>query len=397
MAGLGIGSVTSRSKQRTALPWPSDPYAGSVPLPATPATTAFPTTPPNSVSDALRNTTSTLDLAKGSVSATQPFLDQYLKPNAAGTTPFRQALTNTKAGTTADAYDNAVARTREKAQSMGFASNPQPVTFGAEAGIANERAKAIADIPNQVNLEAQPVEFQAAQMQQNQAGIYNALANTQQGEAGILAQQKAASDAQKAALTSGLVGAGISAATPLLTKALHIGGAAAVGGTTAAGASGAAAGTATGAGASGAAGTTGAAGGGFTGALGALATNPVTWAVAGALTAAILWKKSQVHPTADNFVQTYQNPFGQHLGQVVDGFNQAYASGKLDKASATAAYNETAALIDQFKKDMNDFSQKGSKENRIAHQAAATMADNFGPNWEKVLGQMQQQIAGLPA
>lgn len=476
---LNIGDVTANARKKTALPFPSTPYAGTAPITSSPSQLP-PISTPSTVGDALKNTNQTLDQAKGSVAATQPFLDNYLKPNAAGTTPFRQALTNTKASTTADAYDNAVARTRERAQATGFASNPQPVTFGAETGLANERAKAIADIPNQVNLQAQPVEFQAANMQQNQAGIYNALANTQQGEAGILAGQKTAADAQKAALFGGLANTAIGVGTPLIKAALQktptppyagtpispgdpnfmgpvqppspmpgdpnftgpvqqppqqanlpgslgeyagpVGGiGAALAGTSLAGGGAAGLGTATsvgldfgagaelagswagGAGAAGAtagadataAGATAASSGSLGATLGALATNPITWAVAGSIAAAILWRKSQVHPTADTFVQTYQNPFGQHLGSVVNNFDAALASGKLDKASAQALRDETAKLIDGFKQDTNAFSQQGGHENQVAHQAMQTMAQNFGQNWEGILGKMDQSIAGL--
>lgn len=474
---FGIGTVTANAQKKTALPWPNRPYAGNAPgtsygtsysTPPTSSPAPPPATPaPTTVQGGLQQTTGTIDQAKGALTNTQPFLDNYLKPNVAGTTAFRQALTNTKASTTANAYDNAVSQARTKAAQMGFSSNSQPVTFGAETAIGNERAKAISDIPSQVNLEAQPVEFQAAQMQQNQSSLYNALANTQQGETNTLATQEAQKNAQKGALATGLAQTGLAVAEPFLKKlagggsstpttapgpgpqpgdpnfvgpvqpaspkpgdpnfvgpvagAATAGIGAALAGTSAAaatpavsvvipgvtdaiaggavaGAGGAAAGGAV-AGEAGAAateaGATTAAGGGLGSSLAALATNPVTWAVAGAIAAAIIWKKSQVHPTADTFVQGYQNPFGQHLGSVVDEFDKAFAGGQMTKEQAQTAYEQTASLIDQFKADTNAFAQKGSKENTVAHQAVQTMATNFGPNFEKILGKMQSEIAGL--
>jgi hypothetical protein len=361
----GIGQVTSLAKQRTALPWPNQPYAGTPQQPSAPGSSYAtpPTTPPSTVANALANTTGTIDQAKGAINATQPFLDQYLKPNAAGTTPFRQALTNTKASTTADAYDNAVARTREKAQASGFASNPQPVTFGAEAGIANERAKAIADIPNQVNLEAQPVEFQAAGMQQNQAGIYNALANTQDTQAQILAQQQAARDAQKAGLTGALAGAGITAIAPILAHAAGVGGAAAGTAGTVAGTAGTTAGTAAAGGAG--------AGGGIGSTLGALATNPITLIAAGTIGGALLLNHfvGQGRKAADKL--TGEGGI-QHAFE--DTLKQIDASGDTPEAKwqeKTNAYNQLVKLGTQF-------AQQNSHDHLVATQMFDEISHLFG-------------------
>ncbi len=513
-----LGTITANAQKKTAIPWStvqngsqlmeSDPLSG-LPQPyagAAPGTnygtnvsapTATPTTSPSTVTAALQNTTNTVDQAKAALNSNQPFIDNYLKPNSAGTTNFRQALTNTKASTTADAYDNAISQSRNRAQTMGFASNPQPVTFGAENSIAQARAKAISDIPNQVNIEAQPVEFQAAQLQQGQAPILNALAQTQQGEtntletekqaAALLAQQQAV---QKAALTSGLAQTAISTAVPLIKQALAgtpappqapyagtpiapgepgftgpvqtpspqpgdpnftgptqntdlnsgfsqtsagltaAGGGigAALAGTGAAGAgatgagltsvsipelgifgsTGAGAGTAAGGAAAGEAGAAAteagastAAGGGLGSTLAALATNPVTWAVAGAIAAGIIWHKSQVHPQASEFVAKFQDPFVNdkgtgHLNQIVDQFDKAYASGQMTKQQAQAAYDETAKLIQGWQQDVNAYSQKGGHEAIVAKQAAATMQKYYGSNFEGILGKMAKEIAGMP-
>lgn len=471
-----IGDVTNQAKKRTGLVFPATPYAGAAPSSTVPPLTT-PTAAPGTVADSLRNTTNTVDQAKVALNANQPMLDNYLKPNAAGTTPFRQALTNTKASDTANAYDNAVSQIRNKSTAMGFSDRSQPVTFGAESGLANERAKAIADIPNKVNLEAQPVEFQAAQLQQGNAGILNSLANTQQGGANTLEAQQAAKDAQKATLAGNLANTAIGVGTPLIQQALantsvsaptmsatippsfeaaagpvpgdpnFVGptqprvtnlpgstgtiaglGTAGIGAALAStaapaaltpavtvgldfagtGLGGAAASTAGGAVAGGAsagadataAGASTAASGGLGPTLAALATNPVTWAIAGAIGTAILWAKSQAHHEATTFVRDFQDVFANdkgtgHLNKVVDEFDRAYAAGTLDKASAQAARDETARLIEEFKQQTNKFSQQGSDENRVAHQSAATMAQLFGPNWEGIVGKMDSEIARL--
>lgn len=125
-------------------------------------------------------------------------------------------------------------------------------------------------------------------------------------------------------------------------------------------------------------------------------TNPYTIAIGAALAGALIWKNSQVHPTANTFVQKFQNPFGQKLSSVVNAFDQALASGNFSKADAQAAYQQTAQLIQDFQKDTADFAKKGSKEAIVARQAAQTMASWAGPNWENVLGKMQTEISQLP-
>lgn len=459
-----LGQITNQAQKKTALPFPTaqtangglaytDPISG-IPqsVASLPATSVTPPTNPNTqtspstVAQALANTTETVNQAKGALNSVDPFLTN-LQPTATGVSPFRQSLTNTKASTTADAYDSAISQARNKAASMGFSSNSQPVTFGAETSIGQARAKAIADIPNQVNTEAQPLELEAAQLQQAQAPIYNALANTQAGQTSNLsstqqqqnqinataalqqkqieATQALAAQQQKASLASGLATAAVPIGTTLLQNALKKTvtpaatalAAPAVAGTLAAGglSTGATA-TALGAAPSLAAlgpeavgptaesfvaGTTGVGGGGISGALGALATNPITWAVGGAIAAALIWRSTQVHQTADTFVKGYQDQFANdkgtgHLNEVVDQFDKAYASGQMTKEQAQSAYEQTASLIDKFKQDTNAFSQQGGKESIIAHQAAATMAKNFGANFEKILGKMSDEISRLP-
>lgn len=145
-------------------------------------------------------------------------------------------------------------------------------------------------------------------------------------------------------------------------------------------------------------------------AIGGLASNPVTAPVAAALGAAVLWKKSQVHPTADKFVQGYQDPFVNTKGTgklnlVVDGFDRAYTSGQLSKADAQTIRDATAQLIQQFMTDGQNFAQKGGKETTVWNQALRTMTQDFGgvrnadgtwtPDWSKILGKMDQEIAGL--
>lgn len=125
-------------------------------------------------------------------------------------------------------------------------------------------------------------------------------------------------------------------------------------------------------------------------------TNPYTVAVGAALAGALIWKNSQVHPTATKFVDDFQKPFGDHLGNVVDGFDTALATGKLDKTTAQGLYDQTKSFIDGFTADTQKFAGEGGKQATVAKQAQDTMTKNFGPNYEKILGKMQTEIAQLP-
>lgn len=95
----------------------------------------------------------TLDTAKQGFA---PYL-----AGSSGQSEFRRALTGNLARSTANTGDNAIARSRERAQRAGFGAN-QPLVYGAENQLANEQAGRIADIPLQVEQAAAPLEMQAA-------------------------------------------------------------------------------------------------------------------------------------------------------------------------------------------------------------------------------------------
>lgn len=187
------------------------------------------------------------------------------------------------------------------------------------------------------------------------------------------------------------LGIGGAAATTGGTTAATVGAAGLPAGITAAGGTGAAAGLPTAAPAL----AGGASGSGLGASLGAFFTNPITIGVGAAIAAAIIWKHKQVHPTAAKFVDEYQNPFGQHLSEIVNQFDQAYAAGGMDKTTAQAARDHVASLIHGFESDIEQFDAKGGKEHTVAQQAKATMTRYFGQNWEGVLGKMDQEIAAL--
>ena len=148
----------------------------------------------------------------------------------------------------------------------------------------------------------------------------------------------------------------------------------------------------------GAAATSGAAGssGGLVSSLTGFMTNPWTIGIAGAIIAgAAILKATQVHPTADKWVQQVQNPFGKNLGTIVDHFDSAIASGQLTKADAQTLHDQTKALIDQYVAAEDAFAAKGSKEAQVIKQAKATDIQYAGPNWDAVLGKQQRAIDAM--
>ena len=119
----------------------------------------------------------------------------------------------------------------------------------------------------------------------------------------------------------------------------------------------------------------GAAGAGAAGGLGStiagLATNPITIAAAGALVGGLLWKKSQVHPTADKWVQGEQNPFDAKMAAVDQGVQAGSITPEQAKQTKqTNAQNYLTAL--------QQFAQMGGKEAQVAKQAADTFRQWYG-------------------
>lgn len=136
-------------------------------------------------------------------------------------------------------------------------------------------------------------------------------------------------------------------------------------------------------------------GGGFASTVGALATNPVTIAVAAGIIGVTALLKSQAHWEANTFVKSVQGPFGKNLGKAVDGFDRALASGQLDRATAQQARDSIANTIEQFEQARQQFATKGKDNKEVAENARREMAKDFGPNWELILGKMDREIAGL--
>ncbi len=149
--------------------------------------------------------------------------------------------------------------------------------------------------------------------------------------------------------------------------------------------------------AAGAAGAIGGGGSGAMAAIGAFATNPITLAVAGAIAAgfAIHHFVGQGRRSADEFVQSVENPFGKNLSALVDSFDSMKNAGTLTEDAAKSARDAVSKLWEDFLKANSDFAKQGGTEAKVAGQSLAHFAEIFGPNLQKVLGNMDDTIATL--
>ncbi len=103
------------------------------------------------------------------------------------------------------------------------------------------------------------------------------------------------------------------------------------------------------------------------GTIAGLASNPITLAAAAALAGGLIWKSTQVHPTADKWVQTQQAPFDQKWAALD---KSGLPPDQLQAAKTQSAQNYLTAL--------GQFAQLGSKQATVAKQAATTFRQYYG-------------------
>jgi hypothetical protein len=90
-----------------------------------------------------------------------------------------------------------------------------------------------------------------------------------------------------------------------------------------------------------------------------------------ALAADLIWKHTQVHPTADKWVQSAQNPFDAKWKQV----EQAQQSGQI---SAQQAQQTKVQNAQNYLNALQSFAGQGSKNLTVAKQAATTFRKYYG-------------------
>ncbi len=118
----------------------------------------------------------------------------------------------------------------------------------------------------------------------------------------------------------------------------------------------------------------------------ALATNPITWAAAGVIGAAILWHKSQSHQTADTWTRGYQGKFDQDMANVSDEFAKLKQEGAVTPEVAQQFRDSAQQLIDAYQGNLSKFYSQGKKEAKVATQAQNTAVQYYGPMYENFLG-----------
>jgi hypothetical protein len=92
---------------------------------------------------------------------------------------------------------------------------------------------------------------------------------------------------------------------------------------------------------------------------------------AGALAAGLLWKKSQAHHEANDWVQGNQNPFDNTMTSI----DKAVQAGQMDPMQAQQTKMTNAK---NYIAELNKFAQQGSDQRKVAGQALQTFVQHYG-------------------
>lgn len=179
----------------------------------------------------LQTSQGTTQQALGTTQQAAAPLQRYTSFDAEGMNPLRRSLTQAKTSATNTAYNNAQSANRLRGLSQGLQN--QPMTFGNETALENERARTLGQIPSEVEREAVQPEMQAVGLMNQLAGTQLGAAGTQLGIAGqyspesyfgqgagmesqrqgALNEQWLDAERRRAAMWNSLIGAGTSIAT----------------------------------------------------------------------------------------------------------------------------------------------------------------------------------------
>jgi len=137
-----------------------------------------------------------------------------------------------------------------------------------------------------------------------------------------------------------------------------------------------------------------AAGGGLSSTITGFLTNPITIGVGAALAGLYaLHKYFNTNAQKAEFVKDYQDPFGSRLKSAVGAFQTALASGQLSEGEAQQMRAAIVDNINQFEAERRKYASKGKKESKVAANAQRTMTTNFGTNFSKLLGDIDNDFA----
>jgi len=112
-----------------------------------------------------------------------------------------------------------------------------------------------------------------------------------------------------------------------------------------------------------------------------------------AVTAAILAFRSTAHLTADQWVQSVQNPFGRALAAIVDAKDASITDGTATKNSIYLARSQVVDLWTKYRASAEQFANKGVDQRLVINQSY----DTLEPLIHQILVDMDNQIANSPA
>jgi hypothetical protein len=92
---------------------------------------------------------------------------------------------------------------------------------------------------------------------------------------------------------------------------------------------------------------------------------------AGALAAGLIWKKSQAHHEANEWVQGNQNPFDNTMSSI----DMAVKAGQMDPQQAQQTKVQNAQ---NYITELNKFAQQGNDQRKVAGQALETFVKHYG-------------------
>ncbi len=125
----------------------------------------------------------------------------------------------------------------------------------------------------------------------------------------------------------------------------------------------------------------------------ALATNPITIGVAGALAAGAIWLKSQAHWEANTAVKDFENPFHQNsLAPFAAQWDQAIKSGNMTQQQGQDALSQYIQNFADYSGKIGEWGKKGDKKKASEQSIANLYKTTVGPQ----IARMTREIAALP-
>lgn len=147
------------------------------------------------------------------------------------------------------------------------------------------------------------------------------------------------------------------------------------------------------------AGTAGAgagAAGGFGASMAAFFTNPFTIGIGAALGIGVAILKSQAHWEANEYVQTFQNPFFDNFAKPLhDSFFEAAEQGQLTKQQAQTALNEMETAWAEFLRKSDEWARGSSDKTLVTNKAYRNKSGVFYDTITNIIENMRKVAEAL--